>query len=103
LKKIALLLRSGELKEELVIFKTDMNENYIKIIRKLVFDGIKKWNNWTVFTSAMVKQLSMKFGGVWNCIIFKKTLGNFCVQPKAEKYINFYISEMDIAIFQVTD
>ena len=78
-----------------------MNYETIEIVKTVVLNGFENVDNWMDFMENIFNLLSKMLGGVWNCIIYKKYLGHFCVIPKTRQYINFYVSDLDFAIFQI--
>ena len=78
-----------------------MNYESIETVKKVISDGFRKYDNWTQFIENIFNALPKLLGGVWNCIVYKKYLGHFCVIPKTRQYINFYIDDLDFAIFQI--
>ncbi len=95
------LLRSGKLKEEIVIEKTDMNDSLIAIAEEITINSIKTTDNLSDFAKTISKEMAKKLDGVWQTFVFRTFLANCYVCPKIGRFINLTISDLNVVMFQV--
>ena len=98
---MAQLLRSGKVREELVIQKTDMNEEFICIVKEITLSAIKLSNNLTNLSKYISKEMTKRLDGVWHVFAFRTFLANCYVCPKVGRFINLTISDLNVVIFGV--
>lgn len=80
-----------------------MNRETIQTVKSVVLSAFETHDNWSDFLENIFNLLSKMLGGIWNCITYKKYLGHFCVIPKTRQYINFHVSDLEFAIFQISN
>ncbi len=96
-------MRSGKIKEDFTINKSEMAQTLERTIKQITIDSIRTLTHATKVCSQITDKANEKFGGNWNCIIYKKFFGTYCIRNNEGKYIHFSISDYNFIIFQTKD
>jgi hypothetical protein len=97
------LLKSGSLKEDLMINESKMAYTMEGTFKLIIIDSLKTLPDATKVSSQITFKAIEKFGGKWHCFIWKKNFGTYSIQTYYENYIQFSISDLSLTIFQTRD
>ncbi len=87
------------MKEEFKIIENRMNETVPHIIKDIALSSFK--NCKTVFEVCVKikNSVTQKYGGTWQCMAYKTSLGGCAVTPESKGYVYFSISDLNFTIF----
>jgi hypothetical protein len=94
--------RTGKIKRQITILRTDMSQTMITDLKRITFSAIEKSETLTEISSDLKNQMESKYGGQWNCFIFS-FFGNLAVSRVIGKYITYELAELTITLFQTAN
>ncbi len=98
--KISQILRSHEEIEEFLIENLDLDDAAFQSIKRFTILSINSCENMTELCSKLSNLTSEKFGGVWQCFVYKEFLGSFKIRHKNNKFAYFTVCGLSFVIFQ---
>ncbi len=93
-------MRSRKEEEQFIIHKVDLNDYIYQSIKGFTLLSLKNCETLDDVCGKIKDMVTEKFGGVWQCFVFKRNFGSFRIQRKTGKYANFTVSGLSFVIYE---